>query len=71
MSSEVEAALDQVDDEIAATTRALAEKFLDMGYRVDELGVVLRPWLSQLSALRARHVARLEALSANAPPALQ
>ena len=66
----VEAALAECDAEIAETIRVVSEKWLDMGYRPDELPVLLRPIRAELAALRARHVARLTALSDDAPPAL-
>ena len=54
MSSLVEAALDEVDNDIAEATRAVAQRWLAMGYTTDELGVVMRPMLAELAALRAR-----------------
>ena len=71
LNAAVEAALDEVDDEIAEATRELAQKWLDMGYRADEL-----PWCSapgcpnSLRCVRAMSPAS-RPLFADAPPALQ
>ena len=50
--------------EIDALTHAgvaeIARSMLHAGYRHDELPVILRPWVEQLVAARARALARLD-----------
>ena len=62
----IEDAIAEVDAQVADTVRYLSAKWRDLGYTTAELPVVLRPMLDELTALRDRQVAELEAMLGDA-----
>ena len=60
MTMQAHEALAEIDEIILADAQALCQQALAAGWRADELPVVLRPWLQQVAAVRARALARLE-----------
>ena len=62
------AAVLEISSEICDATRDIAMQWLEMGYSVDDLPVLLGPWVRGIAKMRAKHLARLEACGAHHGP---